>query len=243
MKTIDKLISVTTFCAVNLMSVTSALSADISSLGSLNQSGFSALSKDLAAATNGNPMEPAAPLGISGFDLSGAVTMTNTQAATAWSQSTGDSMSRLMQTKIMVTKGLPWGLDVGSFVSQFANTNVSASGFHVKYALLEGNVVSPAVSVRSSYSRTGGASQLNVNNTAFDVLISKGFVGFTPYAGVGTVRSNAKVNGVSNLNNESFSQAKSFVGLSMNMTLINLTAEYERVGSTSTLGVKAGLRF
>ena len=243
MKTARQLLPITLALASALGSLSAAQAGDISHLGNLNQTEFLALSKDLAAATNSNPMEPAAPLGTSGFDISAAAIVTNTQAGNAWSQATGDGMSRLLQTKIMATKGLPWGVDVGGFVSQLANTNITASGFHVKYALLEGNVVSPAVSLRSGYSRTAGASQLSMNNTALDVLISKGFVGFTPYAGVGTVRSNAKVNGVPNLSNESFTQAKSFVGLSLNMTLINLTAEYERVGSTSSLGVKAGLRF
>ena len=233
------LIVVTAIC-----STATTQAGDLNNLGALSQSEFSALSKDLAAATSNKPMEPAAPLGVTGFDISVGTSMTNTQAgADAWGKASGESMDRLPQAQVMATKGLPWGVDVGGFISQFPKTNVTASGFHVKYALLEGSVVSPALALRTGYSTLGGVSQMELSNTTFDVLISKGFVGFTPYAGVGTVRSTAKANGLSNLNTESFYQAKSFVGVSLNLMLINLTTEYERVGNTSTLGVKAGLRF
>jgi hypothetical protein len=236
-----RLLPITLLAAATCMS--SAWAGDINQLGNLSQSQFYDLSKDLAAATSSNPMEPAAPLGLAGFDVSVATTMTNTQAGAAWDQAAGGSMSHPLQAKLMATKGLPWGVDLGGFISQMPNSNVTASGFHVKYALLEGSAVSPAVAVRTSYSRMGGVSQMGLNNTGLDLLVSKGFVGITPYAGIGTVHSTAKVNGVSSLHNETLVQGKSFVGVSLNMMLVNLTAEYTRVGSTSNVGVKAGLRF
>jgi hypothetical protein len=45
------------------------------------------------------------------------------------------------------------------------------------------------------------------------------------------------------LSNENFNQHKSFVGLSWNMLLLNLSAEYDRTGQASSYAVKAGLRF
>ena len=73
-----------------------------------------------------------------------------------------------------------------------------------------------------------------------DVLISKGFVGFTPYAGVGTVYSNAKATGK---NDESFTQSKSFVGVSWNVAILNLSAEVDRTGKHTSASIKAGVRF
>jgi hypothetical protein len=142
-------------------------------------------------------MEPAAPLGLSGFDVSGAATMTNIHDTSTWAKVSGDSASNLLQTKLSVSKGLPGGWDVGGFVSKVNSTNVSVSGIHAKYALLEGNVITPAIAMRGSYSRIG----------------------------------------------ESFSQAKSFVGVSWNILLLNLSAEYDRTGKNSSVGVKAGVRF
>jgi hypothetical protein len=225
-----------------LTSVT-AMAGDLNNLGSLTQSQFWDLSKDLAAATSAAPMEPAAPLGWSGFDVSAGVSITNTQAGGAWNQATGDSMSYLPQTKVMATKGLPGGVDLGGFIAQMTNTNITASGFHAKYALLEGGLASPAVAIRTSYSRMGGVSQMGLNNTGLDLLISKGFMGFTPYGGIGTVHSTAKVNGVAGLHNENIVQSKSFVGVGLNMMVVNLSAEYARVGNVPTVGLKAGMRF
>lgn len=220
--------------------ITSVRAADLTNFSAINQAEFLALSKDLAATTSNKPMESAAPLGLSGFDVSGAATITRIHDTSAWAKVSGDSATNLLQTKVSVSKGLPGGWDVGGFMSTVNSTNVSVTGIHAKYALLEGNVITPAIAVRGSYSRVGGVSGMELNNTGLDVLISKGFVGFTPYLGVGTVSSNAKATGKGD---ESFTQSKAFAGVSWNILLLNLSAEYDRTGKNSTLGVKAGLRF
>ena len=219
---------------------TTVHAADLTNFSAISQTDFLALSKDLAATTSHKAMEPAAPLGLSGFDVSGAAMMTKIQDTSAWTKVSGDNASNLLQTKLSVSKGLPGGWDVGGFISKVNSTNVSVTGIHAKYALLEGNTITPAIAVRGSYSRMGGVSGMELNNTGLDVLISKGFVGFTPYLGIGTVASNAKATGKGD---ESFTQSKAFAGVSWNVLLLNLSAEYDRTGKNSTVGVKAGLRF
>lgn len=240
MKIVPRFLPLTLTIVASLALSAQANAADLTSFNALSQTEFLALSKDLAASTSTKAMEPAAPLGISGFDVSGSVPLTNTQAGGAWSKVSGDSMDQLTQTKLSVSKGLSGGWDVGGFVSKVSSTNVSATGVHVKYALLEGNAITPAIALRGSHSRMGGVSGMTLNNTGLDVLISKGFVGFTPYVGLGTVYSMAKATGKSD---ESFSQAKSFVGVSWNILLVNLSAEYDRTGKNSSVGFKAGARF
>ncbi len=240
MKIVPRFLPLTLTIVASLALSAQANAADLTSFNALSQTEFLALSKDLAASTSTKAMEPAAPLGISGFDVSGSVALTNTQAGGAWSKVSGDSMDQLTQTKLSVSKGLSGGWDVGGFVSKVSSTNVSATGVHVKYALLEGNAITPAIALRGSHSRMGGVSGMTLNNTGLDVLISKGFVGFTPYVGLGTVYSMAKATGKSD---ESFSQAKSFVGVSWNILLVNLSAEYDRTGKNSSVGFKAGVRF
>lgn len=240
MKIVPRFLPLTLTIAASMALSAQANAADLTSFNALSQTEFLALSKDLAASTSTKAMEPAAPLGISGFDVSGSVALTNTQAGGAWSKVSGDSMDQLTQTKLSVSKGLSGGWDVGGFVSKVSSTNVSATGVHVKYALLEGNAITPAIALRGSHSRMGGVSGMTLNNTGLDVLISKGFVGFTPYVGLGTVYSMAKATGKSD---ESFSQAKSFVGVSWNILLVNLSAEYDRTGKNSSVGFKAGVRF
>ncbi len=240
MKIAHRFLPLTLTIATFLAYTAPANAADLTSFNALSQTEFLALSKDLASATSTKAIEPAAPLGISGFDVSGSTSLTNTQAGSAWNKVSGDSMDQLIQTKLSISKGLPGGWDVGGFVAKVSSTNVSVTGVHVKYALLEGNAITPAIAVRGSHSRMGGVSGMALNNTGLDVLISKGFVGFTPYAGVGTVYTNATATGKAD---ERFSQAKSFVGVSWNILLLNLSAEYDRTGKNASVGIKAGVRF
>ena len=240
MKIVHHFLPVTLAIASSMALSTQAMAGDLNNVTALSQTDFLALSKDLAAATSTKAIEPAAPLGLTGFDVSASATMTQTKAGTAWQTASGDRMNNLIQTKLSVSKGLPGGWDVGGFVSKVPSTNVSVAGVHVKYALLEGNAITPAIALRGSHSRMGSVSGMELNNTGLDVLISKGFVGFTPYAGVGTVYSNAKATGKSD---ESFTQSKSFVGVSWNVLLVNLSAEYDRTGKNASVGLKAGVRF
>ncbi len=216
------------------------MAGDLGHFDVISQTEFLSLSKDLAAATNTKAMEPAAPLGMTGFDVSLSSSLTKTQAGSVWQTVNGNQVDNLVQNKLSLSKGLHGGLDIGGFVSKGTNTNISVVGAHAKYALVEGNAILPAIAVRTSHSRMGGVSDMSLNNTGFDVLISKGFVGFTPYAGVGTVHTSAKATGKTD---ESFTQSKSFVGVSWNILLLNLSAEYDRTGKNSTMGLKAGVRF
>lgn len=58
-------------CAALVCFAASGVGAkDLTEFGSLTQSEFVALGKDLAAATSYKSIEPAAPLGLTGFDVS-----------------------------------------------------------------------------------------------------------------------------------------------------------------------------
>jgi hypothetical protein len=217
-----------------------SIAGELRNFSTLNQTEFLVVSKDLAAVTSTTAMEAAAPLGLTGFAVSASSSMTRIQDGSAWTKVSGDSATNLMQTKLSVSKGLSGGWDVGGFVSKVPSVNVSVAGVQVKYALLEGNAISPAIALRGSHSRMSGASGMALNNTGLDVLISKGFVGFTPYLGIGTVYSNAQATGQSD---ESFTQSKSFVGVSWQVLLFNLSAEYDRTGKNTSVGLKAGVRF
>lgn len=240
MKISYRFLPVTLALATSMAFSTQAVAGDLHNFNAISQTEFVALSKDLAAATSTKALEPAAPLGLTGFDVSASAAVTNTKAGSVWQTVSGSSVNNLVQTKLSVSKGLSGGWDVGGFVAKVPSTNVSVAGVHVKYALLEGNAITPAIALRGSHSRMGGVSGMELNNTGLDVLVSKGFVGFTPYAGVGTVYSNAKATGKSD---ESFTQSKSFVGVSWNVLLLNLSAEYDRTGKNASVGLKAGVRF
>ena len=88
--------------------------------------------------------------------------------------------------------------------------------------------------------------QLEFNTRGVDLSVSKGFLMFTPYAGVGKVWAASTPMGTAaaaGLSKESFSSNKAFVGLNLNFGLMNLALEGDKTGKASTYGAKLGFRF
>ena len=101
----------------------------------------------------------------------------------------------------------------------------------------------PAIGIRGSYTKLSGVDQLDFNTSGVDLSISKGFLIFTPYAGVGKVWVASTPVGISTLSKESFSLNKVFVGVNLNFGLVNIAVEGDRTGEASTYGAKLGFRF
>lgn len=218
--------------------------ANISTLGALAQPEFKLFSEDLGAALSYKAVTPPAPLGITGFELGLEVTSTEMKNSALWTTATngGKALNSLIVPKLHVFKGLPLGIDIGAFYSAIPTTNIKLIGGELRYAILEGGVALPAVGIRGSMSKLSGVEQLSFNTKGLDVSISKGFVMFTPYAGVGTVWIDSTPNGVG-LTKETFRQSKVFVGGNFNLGLVNLALEYDKTGAAASYSAKMGFRF
>ena len=142
---------------------------------------------------------------------------------------------------IRAHKGLPGNVDVDAFYNKATN-NIGVWGAGVRWAFIEGSTVMPAVAIRGSYSALSGVDQLKMNTTGVDLSISKGILMFTPYAGVGKVWVRSTPKDVPGLKRESFSLNRAFAGVNINLG-INLAAEVDRTGDTTSYSVKAGIRF
>ena len=93
--------------------------------------------------------------------------------------------------RVIVRKGLPFNLDVGAQVGQVAGERFW--GGEVRWAVLEGGTVSPALALRASYSQlTGAPFELEVAEA--QLIISKGFLVVSPYGGIGYRRVGARAN-------------------------------------------------
>jgi len=218
--------------------------ANIDNLGGLGQSEFKLFSEDIGAALSYKSVTPAEPLGVTGFDLGLEVSATEVKNSSLWNTATGSSVNTLPVPKLHIHKGLPLNIDVGAFYSSVPTTNIKLYGAELSYALLEGNVATPAVAIRGSMSKLAGVDQLSFNTKGLDISISKGFAMFTPYAGVGTVwvDSTPNVSG-SGLSKESFQQSKVFAGGNLNFGLANFALEYDKTGEAQSYSAKLGLRF
>jgi hypothetical protein len=234
------------FAAALLAAATApAFAADINSIQLLSQNEFRLLSEDLGAALSFKPLIPSEALGITGFDLGVAVTGTKLKnvAIIEKASSGGDVPSLLPVPTLRLHKGLPLNLDVGVAFSQVPGTNIRYTGGELRWAILPGSTLTPAVAIRGTLTRLTGVDQLDFDTKSVDISISKGFANVTPYGGIGQVWVKSTPKGVPGLRGEDFTQTKVFGGLNVNLGLANLAFEADSTGGTTTVGAKLGFRF
>ncbi len=237
-------------CAMGLLAQPAFAANNITTLQNLGQADFNALSEDLSSALSYKAVAPAAPLGVTGFDLGLEVTQTNmAKSSQLWGPITagGSNISSLYLPKVHFTKGLPFGIDVGLSYAKVPNSNISLIGGELKYAILDGSMATPAVAIRGAFTKLGGVNQLSFNTKSLDVSISKGFLMFTPYAGVGKVWASSTANVPSIATglalSDSFSQNKVFAGFNLNLGLANFALEADKTGSARSITGKFGFRW
>ncbi|MFM2120845.1 MAG: hypothetical protein RL722_2313 [Pseudomonadota bacterium] len=233
-----------TLAAAALAASGLAQAADINSLGNLSQADFRLLSKDIGAAVTYKGLVPAEGLGITGFDIglgAGVSKIRNPAVLKDASSGVGDH-STLPLASLRVHKGLPFDIDLGASLTTLPGTNIRATGGEIRWAFVPGGVAMPALALRASGSFLSGVNQLKVRTTGVDLSISKGFLMLTPYAGIGTVAVKSTPD-VAGLQAEKFNLSRSFVGLNVNLGLVNLAIEGDKTGDASSYSAKFGVRF
>lgn len=215
------------------------------------QSNFRTISEDFGAAFSYKPVTPAAALGITGFDIGLEVSGTDiSKSSTVWQSLTGTaSLGTLPIAKLTAAKGLPFGIDISAFYAgdPSGTTNITLTGAALSYAILEGDALEPALAVRAATTNLGGINEWSIGTKSLDVSFSKGFIGFTPYIGVGQVWVDSKISNATlvaaGLQGESFTQSKMFVGFNINLGLPNFAIEADSTGNIATYSAKLGLRW
>ncbi len=132
----------------------------------------------------------AAPSGITGFDVLAAAGGPQVDTGAAWWHAVDGSTAGgfLYGQRLIARKGLPLHLDVG--VQGGKVFGESFWGGEVRWAFLEGGAVSPAAALRVTYSRLA-ASGVEADVAEAQLVVSKGFLVVTPYAGLGYRRASA----------------------------------------------------
>ena len=206
------------------------------------QAEFRVLSEDLGAALSYKPLTPAAPLGVTGFDIGVAATVTRIENSTVLGKAGAGDHTNLVVPTLRLNKGLPFDIDVGAMYAAVPGTDIRLWGGELRYAIMSGGVATPAVGLRASYTRLAGVNQLDFDTKGLDLSISKGFAFFTPYAGVGVVWVSGTPS-VAGLAKEYFSLYKGFAGVNANFGLMNIALEADRTGNAASYGAKLGFRF
>lgn len=222
-----------------------AQAAELNAANLNSQAEFRALSEDLAAATSFKPLIPAESMGVTGFDVGLAVTGTRLTQRDVWQKAAGGSAppSTLPGAVLRVHKGLPFDIDLGASYANIPSADLNAIGGELRWAVVPGGTVTPALALRASASAVSGAANMKLSTFGLDASVSKGFAMLTPYAGVGTVFVRSKAEGAATVASESFNQFKVFAGANLNFGLLNLALETDRTGDTTSYGLKIGLRF
>ncbi len=220
-----------------------ARATDLEGLADLDSGQFETLVENIAAATHYKAVAPVEPLGLIGFDISvgASVTDIDSNLLSLASQGSIDS-GALALIRASAHKGLPFGIDVGASLAALPGTDFRVLGAEVRYALLRGSVVTPALAVRGTYSIVSGSDELDVSNAGLEIGISKGFLTLTPYAGIGVIRSSADPQDNFGLSDTEVTQRKLFAGININLGF-NLGLEAERTGDHTSVSAKAGFRF
>ena len=231
-----------TALASALLAASLPCAADFSSLGDLAQGEFRRLAEDLGAAAAYKGVSPAAPLGLTGFDVGVEVTSTRLENSSVFALAGAGRTSDLVIPKVHVHKGLWGGFDIGAFAGGASKVDATLYGAELRYAILDDGIATPALAVRLSGSRTAGTGDLRIGTAALDVMVSKKFAVLTPYAGGGTVRVHASARGTG-LEEERFNKGRAFAGVNLNLLTANLAFEVEKMGENTSLSAKLGLRF
>ena len=205
--------------------------------GTTAQDDFKKFSTDLGLAISYTPLSPAAPLGdlLPGFDAGVAVTAVKIDKnASYWKNSitpSSDLPDYLLIPKVHIQVGLPViPIDIGYMYASVPTTDIKLQGVELKYAILKGGVAMPAVAIRGAYTKLSGINVFEMETKSLDLSISKGFLIFTPYAGVGQVWITSTPIGPTatllNLKKEEISETKGFVGAKLTFfPFLNLVAE------------------
>src|SRR2546427_6000390 len=151
---------------------------DIQLSGTLTREDFRSLTRQLGFAASYFPLAPAAPLGILGFDVGVEATAVKiSQNSSFWQRAVQDSNppSYLVIPRLHAQKGLPFNLDIGASYAAVPSSDISLIGGEIKWEILSGGVVAPAVAVRLSGTKLFGGSQVHLETYSVDPSISNGF--------------------------------------------------------------------
>lgn len=207
------------------------------------QEGFRQLAEEAGLVLQYTPLAPAEPLGVIGFDAGLEVSAADIgDRAPFWKAAfPSPPPSFLAIPKLHVQKGIPFGIDLGLSLGKIPGSNISLVGGEIKWALLHGTIVTPALALRGSFSRLLGVDDLDLSTVGADLSISQQVAFVTPYAGIGQLWISASPN-AAGLNDENISRTKGLLGVKVSFLLVNLVGEVD-LASIAVYSVRLNVGF
>lgn len=153
---------------------------------------FHAFHRRFSADSYFYPRHGAAPLGLVGFEVYADATYDpgfdeeDFNGTAISGDFTGGFLS---VARVGARKGLPGGIDIGLAYGRALEGDVKLISADLQYAIFSGGLLSPALSLRLTGTRTIDPAAYELNQYGAELLLSKGFPVVTPYVGAGIVRS------------------------------------------------------
>lgn len=207
----------------------------------LNQSEFADFAESVTNIFAYKSLLPAEPLGTLGFDI--GITATSSESQFKLNTQNRDNSHRVNLVTVNAQKGLPGGFDIGVQYSKLMDSDASSLSSELRYAILEGGVLHPSLSVGGQYTQTSGIDALDYQSYGVDFGVSKGFANVTPYANIGMVMSNVDATLNTGLKEENPTLLKVSAGLNINLFAFDILVGYNQIGDNNNYSIKAGYRF
>jgi hypothetical protein len=192
------------------------------------------------------PRHSASPLGLTGFEIYADATYDSDfddepfVATAVDGDFTGGFLS---VARVGARKGLPGGIDLGLSYGRTLGGDVKLISGEIQYALIKGSVLSPALSVRVTGSRTTGSGAYDLDQYGAELLLSKGFTVLTPYIGAGIVRSKGTLeSSLGTTFEDTENRGVVYGGLTLNLLLPKITIEVEKAEAVQA-AVRVGFGF
>lgn len=178
------------------------------------------------------PRHGASPLGLVGFAIYADATYDRDFdgepfVATAID---GDFTGGFLSVaRVGARKGLPGGIDLGLSYGRTLGGDVKLVSAELQYALIKGGLLSPALGVRVTGTRTTGSGAYDLDQYGAELLLSKGFTVLTPYIGAGVVRSKGTLeSSLGTSLEDTTTRGVIYGGLTLNLLLPKITFEVEK---------------
>lgn len=192
------------------------------------------------------PRHPAAPLGITGFEIYAEATDDSGIDGEAFFPQVvdGDLAGGFLSVgRVGARKGLPGGVDVGASYGRALGGDVDLGSVELQWAPIRGGVLSPALAFRLTGTRTLGAGRYDLQQLGAEVLVSKGFTVLTPYVGAGIERSRGSLERAAGGRlEETATRPVVYAGVTLNLLIPRLTLEVER-GEVEQVALRVGFGF
>jgi hypothetical protein len=206
---------------------------------------FRAFNRRFAADAYAWPRHGAAPLGITGFDVYADADYDPDFDDQPFTDDVidGDLTGGFLAVgRVGARKGLPLGIDLGLSYGRALGGDVGLASAEIQYALFSGGVLSPALSVRVTGTRTVDSGAYDLDQYGAELLASKGFPVVTIYSGGGIVRSQGTLHGSLDRIRETDTRGVFYAGATLSLLVPKITFEFERAESLQG-AVRVGFGF